>query len=218
MPPRRRRPPRAGALTELPPLRILRSILLLQLFYYAAATILIAFTVLVLGRRFDFGLIFDWRRIRGDITSGWLVGAVWLLTGFFTVIPLLLLISRSKLVPDFALTIHFMHLLITSFYTKSIPTNFLWWMLQFGSAALMVFLGVWACRYREMQPISFGLGGAGKKTGTATTGGDGGGGNANEAAITEANDHIRGGRGSGRHQGPGPSYEMVAVKEADENV
>ncbi|RMZ81424.1 hypothetical protein DV738_g2331, partial [Chaetothyriales sp. CBS 135597] len=84
MPSRRRRPPRAGALTELPPLRILRSIVLLQLFYYTAATILIAFTVLVLGHRFDFGLIFDWRRIRGDITSGWLVGAVWLLTGFFT--------------------------------------------------------------------------------------------------------------------------------------
>ncbi|RMZ83388.1 hypothetical protein DV737_g1709, partial [Chaetothyriales sp. CBS 132003] len=153
MPPRRRRPPRAGALTELPPLRILRSILLLQLFYYGAATVLIAFTVLVLGRRFDFGLIFDWRRIRGDITSGWLVGAVWLLTGFFTVIPLLLLISRSKLVPDFALTIHFMHLLITSFYTRSIPTNLLWWMLQLGSAALMVFLGVWACLSYEMVPV-----------------------------------------------------------------
>jgi protein SYS1 len=84
MPPRRRRPPRAGALTELPPLRIIRSIVLLQTFYYVAATILIAFTTLVLGQRFDVGLVFDWQRIRGDVTIGWLVGVVWLLTGFFT--------------------------------------------------------------------------------------------------------------------------------------
>ena len=73
-----------------------------------------------------------------------------------SVIPLLLLVSRSKLVPDFALTIHFIHLIVTSFYAKSIPTNLLWWLLQAVSATLLVMLGIWACRYRELQPISFG--------------------------------------------------------------
>lgn len=72
-----------------------------------------------------------------------------------SVIPLLFLISRSKLIPDFALTIHFVHLIVTSLYTRMLPTNLLWWALQIASAALMVSLGVWACRYREMQPISF---------------------------------------------------------------
>jgi protein SYS1 len=72
------------------------------------------------------------------------------------VIPILLFISRSKLVPDFALTIHFLHLLITSLYTGSLPTNLLWWALEGASAALMIVTGVWVCRYREMQPISFG--------------------------------------------------------------
>jgi len=57
MPPRRRRPPRAGALSELPPLKILRSILLLQLSYYAAAFILLLFTVLVFGQKFSVGLV-----------------------------------------------------------------------------------------------------------------------------------------------------------------
>ena len=70
-------------------------------------------------------------------------------------IPLLLLVSRSKLVPDFALTIHFLHLLITSLYTGFLPTNLLWWGLEGLSAALMIVSGVWACWYREMQPISF---------------------------------------------------------------
>ena len=72
-----------------------------------------------------------------------------------SVIPLLLLVARSKLVPDFALTIHLLHLIIVSLYTRAIPTNLLWWALQLASSALMMSLGIWACRYREMQPISF---------------------------------------------------------------
>jgi protein SYS1 len=116
----------------------------------------------------------------------------------------LFLISRSKLVPDFALTIHFIHLVVTWFYTKSIPTNLLWWLLQFGSAALMVALGVWACRYRELQPmINFGM--AGKNAAQA---------NGSAGADT----HVRGAPGSGRREGAGPSYEMVVVKPGDDNV
>lgn len=75
-----------------------------------------------------------------------------------SVILLLLLIARSKLVPDFAITIHFNHLVITSLYARSLPTNWLWWALQAASAALMIFGGVWSCRWRELRPISFGTG------------------------------------------------------------
>lgn len=84
MPPRRRKPPHAGALTELPPLKIIRSIFLLQISYYLTATILIVFTTLVLGQRFSLPLILDWRSIRGDTTIGWTVGFAWLLAGFMT--------------------------------------------------------------------------------------------------------------------------------------
>ena len=84
MPPRRRRPPRAGALSELPPLKILRSILLLQLSYYAAATILLLFTVVVFGQDFSVNLVFDWHTIRRDNVFGWLVAIVWMLVSFIT--------------------------------------------------------------------------------------------------------------------------------------
>lgn len=100
--------------------------------------------------------------------------------------------------PDFALTIHFIHLVITSFYTKAIPTNLLWWGLEAASAALMVSLGVWACRYRELQPISFG---------TVPS---------KKAATIGNESHVRGGQG-GRNVDAGPSYEMVNVR-GDENV
>ena len=77
----KRRPPRAGALTELPPLKILTKIALLQLAYYISATTLILFTTLVFGEKFGLGLILDWKTIRGDTTVGWTLGLCWMLNG-----------------------------------------------------------------------------------------------------------------------------------------
>lgn len=76
---RRRRPPRPGALTELPPLKILSQILLLQTLWYVAGTVLILFTALVAGKHFNLDLVLSWRSLRGDTTVGWMLGLVWLL-------------------------------------------------------------------------------------------------------------------------------------------
>lgn len=78
---RRRRPPRAGALTELPPLKIASQIAILQALYYFAALVLMLFTTLVAGMPFSFDLILGWDRVRGDTTQGWLMAFVWLLNG-----------------------------------------------------------------------------------------------------------------------------------------
>ena len=104
--------------------------------------------------------------------------------------------SRSKLVPDFAFTVHILHLVVTSLYVRALPTNLLWWALQACSVGLMTSLGIWACRWRELQPISFGGNGIGKAiaNGAAT-------GTARRAA-----------------EGAGPSYEMVPVKEGEGEV
>ncbi|NJR31462.1 hypothetical protein HC762_01700 [bacterium] len=130
-------------------------------------------------------------------------------------IVLLLLISRSKLVPDFALTVHLLHLVTTWLYSRSVPMNLLWWGLQAGSAAIMVSLGVWACRYRELRPISFGAASAAVMP--ASTGGDHG---------DELEDHVRGGGGrlggrgmtKSRHRGEAPSYEMVGGGDLERNI
>ncbi|KAI9728399.1 MAG: hypothetical protein M1828_003799 [Chrysothrix sp. TS-e1954] len=214
-PRRRRRPPRPGQLNSLSPLRILTQIALLQTSYYVAATILLVFTALAAGKPpLGMGLLLDWTLIRGDVTDGWMLGVVWGLVGLVTfvfstfspqitalgrckavltinyrVIPLLLLIARSKLIPDFALTIHLLHLLATSLYTRSIPSNFFWWLLQAASAGLMTFLGIWSCRWRELRPITFGGHGGGVGGGHGD-GGVGGG-------------HGVGGEGGGHAGGEG---------------
>ncbi|KAL2826970.1 integral membrane protein S linking to the trans Golgi network-domain-containing protein [Aspergillus cavernicola] len=189
MPPRRRPPP-AGARTDLPPLKILRKILILQIAYYVSAAALILFTTLVYGTAFSLDLVLSWSSLRGDTTIGWMLGLVWMLNSLLCVIFLLLLVSRSKLIPDFALTIHLLHLVITSLYTRSIPSNLLWWGLQCASAAVMTSLGIWACRWRELQPISFG--GIGGSNNTADNSGSAG--------------------GSGRGRTAGGEYEMINMR------
>lgn len=77
--PRRRGPPRPGALADLSPTRIVSQILLLQLAYYACAAVLIVFTALVAGEEVHIDLLFDWRTLRGDTTVGWTLGLVWVL-------------------------------------------------------------------------------------------------------------------------------------------
>ncbi|GLA08740.1 integral membrane protein of the Golgi [Aspergillus niger] len=215
MPPRRRAP-RAGSRTDLPPLKIVRKILLLQVAYYVTATALILFTTVVYGTPFSLDLVFSWNALRGDITIGWMLGLVWLLTSGIGVIFLLLLVARSKLIPDFALTLHFLHLIATTLYTHSVPANWLWWGLQGASAAFMTFLGIWACRWRELQPISFGGIGGGSSSGGGISAGASGGGEAQSGAGGEESFSLSRGRGRGRvlrdSSSGGDEYEMVEMK------
>ncbi|KAG6012217.1 hypothetical protein E4U41_005369, partial [Claviceps citrina] len=78
---RRRKPPRAGALTELQPLRIATQIAILQALYYLTAETLMLFTALVGGMGFSLDMVLGWNDVRGDTTQGWLLSFVWLLDG-----------------------------------------------------------------------------------------------------------------------------------------
>ncbi|KAL7271398.1 hypothetical protein RUND412_005849 [Rhizina undulata] len=188
--PRRFRRPAADSFS---PLRTLYQILALQAIYYFSATALILFTVLVAGEAFSVDLIFSWRSVRGDNTIGWTLGVVWLLCSLILVIAQLIIHHRSKLVLDFSLTLHGMHFLITSLYTHEVPRSWLWWGLQTTSASLMVGLATWACRWRELQPISFGgLGGSGVGEGGSSS---------RTTATTTIED--------------GVEYEMVQMKDGE---
>lgn len=79
--PRRRRPPRAGALSDLQPLKIAAQIATLQALYYVAALVLMTFTALVAGMGFGLDMLLGWERVRGDTTQGWVMAFVWVLDG-----------------------------------------------------------------------------------------------------------------------------------------
>lgn len=119
----------------------------------------------------------------------------------------MLLVARSKLIPDFALTIHFFHLVITSLYTHSLPTNWFWWALQIASAGLMTALGVWSCQYRELRPINFGGKGRSNQTTESMTS------DIQQELHDEESGYSRG-RGRGRGRDGAGEYEMVGMTES----
>ncbi|RYP25722.1 hypothetical protein DL768_011417 [Monosporascus sp. mg162] len=217
---RRRRPPRSGAIAELPPLRILGQIAALQGIYYAAALVLMVFTTLVAGSQFSLDLVFGWSSLRGDTTQGWLMGFVWLCCAGAVIVAMVALISRSKLVLDFALTLHFIHLLVVTLYTGILPRNAMWWATMVASSALTVAGGTYGCRWRELRPINFGGGGRGTNEGASTTDPsalENGSAGRSEGGDDEEVGFSRGrGRGRGRDGGGGGEYEMVGLKRDDD--
>ncbi|OIW26569.1 hypothetical protein CONLIGDRAFT_655957 [Coniochaeta ligniaria NRRL 30616] len=214
---RRRRPPRSGAISELPPLKILSQILALQTAYYTAALVLTLFTSLVAGTKFSLDLVFSWQAVRGDTTQGWVWGFLWVVDGgLFMSIAIVLLVARSKLVLDFALSLHAIHLVVVTLYTRQVPRNAAWWLAMAASSALGVALGVWGCRYRELRPITFGGGGGGGNNASKgqANGGNGegssGGGGADGVDGDEEQGFARG-RGRGRGRDGAGDYEMVQM-------
>lgn len=71
-------------------------------------------------------------------------------------LAIIALVARSKLVPDFALTIHGVHLVLVTLVTRSLPRTTMWWATMLLSSALATGVGIWGCRYRELQPVFFG--------------------------------------------------------------
>ncbi|KAG5930054.1 hypothetical protein E4U42_003215 [Claviceps africana] len=216
---RRRKPPRAGALTELQPLRIATQIAMLQALYYVTAGMLMLFTALVTGMGFSLDMILGWRGVRGDTTQGWLLSFVWLMDGgLFMAVAIVILVARSKLVLDFSLTLHVLHLVFTTLYTHSLPAHSMWWMTMASSAAMSVALGMWGCRHRELQPVFFGGGrilGSGSRANHQGAAEEGRSGSFAEGSRDDDGDEagFSRGRGRGRGRDGNGEYELAEMKQ-----
>lgn len=66
-----------------------------------------------------------------------------------------IIVGRSKLAWDFAVTIHIINLIITWCYVGKFPTSMLWWMLQVVSAFLLVTLSTYSTRWKELRVTFF---------------------------------------------------------------
>ncbi|KAH0609249.1 uncharacterized protein H6S33_012735 [Morchella sextelata] len=177
--PKRPRRIRRPAANSFQPLQTFLQILSLQCIYYVTSTATILFSALVAGVPFGLDLIFSAENLRGDTAIGWTLGILWVLSALVMVIAQTLIHARSKLVLDFSLTLHFLHLVVVALYDGALPASWFWWGVQVVSAMVMVVVGTWACTWRELRPIPFGgNGGAGRVgvgEGSAGGGADGGG-------------------------------------------
>lgn len=138
-------------------------------------------------------------------------------------VAMVMIVIRSKLVLDFALTTHFIHLLVVSLYTGQVPRHLFWWLTMVLSSAVGVALAIWGCQYRELRPVFFGGSGAQKNNNNnnnnqhhanGNAGGNGEGSSGGAADGIPPGDEEQGfsrGRGRGRGRDGAGEYEMVKM-------
>jgi len=61
------------------------------------------------------------------------------------------LVRRPRLILDFALTLVFNHLVLSIYYSSSMPTSLFFWIVMLGGAALSIIIAEQLCVKREMS-------------------------------------------------------------------
>lgn len=98
--------------------------------------------------------LFTWDYVNYTNTLGLSLSMLWLLDALICVIFLTVIVGRSKLAWDFAVTIHAINLIVVLMNTHSLP-SFSWFFLQVLSSLILVFLGTWTTRWKELRDTFF---------------------------------------------------------------
>ncbi|KAG7096831.1 hypothetical protein E1B28_004240 [Marasmius oreades] len=86
-----------------------------------------------------------------DPMRGWVVAFAWIAACCVDLIPLYALIRRPRLILDFSFTLLFNHLVLTTYYSTSIPTSLFFYLVTLFGTAIMVIVGEQLCVRREMR-------------------------------------------------------------------
>ena len=71
--------------------------------------------------------------------------------GLISIYYLYKLVRRPRLILDFALTLVFNHLVLSTYYSSSLPTSLFFWIVVLGGAALTIIMTEQLCVKREMS-------------------------------------------------------------------
>jgi protein SYS1 len=106
---------------------------------------------------------------RNDPVRGWVIAFCWMLASgveyvdytnplrpeltqlINSIYYLYALIRRPRMILDFSLTLLFNHLVLTTYYSASIPTSLFFWIVMGAGAALMIIVAEQLCVKREMN-------------------------------------------------------------------
>lgn len=134
--------------------RLAIQIVILQVFYYINGLLIFWITATLLGWKDFKGLLFSFQEITVSNSFGLTLIVLWMINSLLTIVFMTIIIGRSKLVWDFALTIHFIHLVLVC-YSCGFPWNGYWWMLQIIDILMMVGLGTYFTRWFELRDKFF---------------------------------------------------------------
>lgn len=144
-----------GEVSSTSPQKIAFQILILQCFYYLTALVVFWLVALLNGYDFSVDWVFSWELIEADNAMGLTLFALWLFDSLLCVAFVTVIVGRSKLAWDFAVTVHILNLIVDWLYTGKFPTSILWWCLQVLSGACLVTLSTYSTRWRELKDTFF---------------------------------------------------------------
>lgn len=137
------------------PRKLLIQIIILQCFYYLTAIIIFYLVSLLNGYDFKFNWVFSWELISLDNAMGLTLFILWLFDSLLCVLFVTIIVGRSKLAWDFAITVHIINLIVVWTYTSKFPSSLLWWCLQILSGTLLVTLSTYSTRWQELRTTFF---------------------------------------------------------------
>jgi len=104
------------------------------------------------GERLTGGTLRGWEWDGGaDPMRGWIIGISWLLTSGADVVYIYHVVRKPTHVLDFALTLVLNHLILTTYYSASLPSSLFFWLVVAGGAAITVVFAEQLCVRREMR-------------------------------------------------------------------
>ncbi|OBA16983.1 hypothetical protein METBIDRAFT_33818 [Metschnikowia bicuspidata var. bicuspidata NRRL YB-4993] len=86
---------------------------------------------------------------------GLILFALWLFDSLLCVLFVTIIVGRSKLAWDFAVTVHILNVIVVWLYTGKFPASFLWWCLQIISGVILVTLSTYSTRWKELRTTFF---------------------------------------------------------------
>ncbi|KAH7920908.1 hypothetical protein BV22DRAFT_1020360 [Leucogyrophana mollusca] len=87
---------------------------------------------------------------RTDPVRGWVIAFCWMIASSADIYYLYTLIRRPRLILDFSLTLVFTHLVLTTYYSASVPTSLFFWLVMIAGSAWTVIVAEQLCVKREM--------------------------------------------------------------------
>ncbi|KAJ3164032.1 hypothetical protein HDU88_005685 [Geranomyces variabilis] len=139
--------------SKFDPILLSAQIVALQCTYYLTASLHIFLLELLTGSPITLAHVLSSSELRTDTVLGWALSLGMLLNAGAAAYALLIIVERSRLCVDFSVTLHFLHLLATSVYSRGVPRNLWWWVVMMLSMLGVAVGGEKLCLRKEMQPI-----------------------------------------------------------------
>lgn len=137
------------------PSKLLLQIVILQCFYYLSALVIFYLVASLNGYDFKIDWVFLWELVEPDNAMGLTLFMMWLFDALLCVLFVTVIVGRSKLAWDFAVTVYIINLIVVWTYTGKFPSSILWWCLQVLSAVLLVTLSTYSTRWNELRTTFF---------------------------------------------------------------